>query len=155
MTQNNQFQTASNIVRLGNAVIWLRNQKVKSLGLTSSQGEIFRYILNNYSHPITANELIENMGLSQSTVAGILQRLEDKGFIVRETHQDDNRKSVIMPTEAGLRLREELVKKGIETEELLLNGMTETEKSQFGCLIQKALDNIYDVKEQEGGGSDE
>ena len=153
MIQDNQFQTASKIVRLGNAITWLRNQKTQSLGLTASQSEVIRYILKHDSQPITAIELIENLQLSQSTIAGILQRLEAKGFIIRETHQNDNRKSIILPTEAGFQLREALKETALETEEFLLNGMSETEKSQFGYLLQKALNNMNDMKQQKGGGS--
>lgn len=155
MIQDNQFQTASKIVRLGNAVTWLRNRKTQSFGLTASQSEVIRYILKHDNQPLTALELIENLQLSQSTIAGILQRLEAKGFIIREADRNDNRKSIILPTEAGFQLREALKETALETEEFLLSGMSETEKSQFGALLQKALDNMNDMKQQKGGGSDE
>ena len=52
---------------------------MQEYGLTSAQGEVVRTILHEPG--ITAAELKKRLGLSQSTVAGILERLENKRLI--------------------------------------------------------------------------
>ena len=80
MFDANQYKTASTIVRLGNAVTYYRNVKMQEFGLTSAQGDVIRGILHEPG--ITATQLKRKLGLSQSTVAGILERLEKKSFFI-------------------------------------------------------------------------
>ncbi len=142
MIQKSLFQTATRIVQLGNAITWIRNQKTQFMDLTSTQSEAIRYILRNYEEKeLTAADLMENLQLSQSTVAGIMQRLQNKGLIKRTISSDDNRKSIITPTEKGLELEAILREKAAETENILLNGMTEDERKEFNRLLVIALDN--------------
>ncbi len=84
--------------------------------------------------------------LSQSTVAGIIQRLEQKELIERTVSEADARKSIIMPTAKGLELEEALKQSAVETEALLLDGMTKEEQELFNHLLQKALDNMNAAK---------
>lgn len=142
MIQKSQFQTATRVVQLGNSVTWLRNQKYQFMGLTAAQSETVAYILKNYEDKeLTANDVIKDLRLSQSTVAGIISRLEIKGLIVRKTHENDNRKSIIYPTEKGIELEEMLKEKAVETEAILLQGMSKEEQEEFNRLLQIALDN--------------
>ena len=84
--------------------------------------------------------------LSQSTVAGIIQRLEQKELIERTVSETDARKSIIRPTIKGLELEETLKQSAVETEALLLDGMTKEEQELFNHLLQKALDNMNAAK---------
>ena len=121
MIQKSQFQTATRAVQLGNAITWVRNQRTQFMRLTATQSEAIRYILKHYEKKtLTAVELMENLQLSQSTVAGIIQRLEDKKLITRSADPHDARKSIIYPTEKGLELEEQLKQTAVETETLLL-----------------------------------
>lgn len=142
MIQKFQFRTATKIVQLGNTVTWLRNQKYQFMGLTAAQSEAVAYILKNYmDEELTASGMIKKLGLSQSTVAGIISRLEAKGLIYRKINENDNRKSTIYPTDEGIELEEMLKTKAVETEKILLHGMSKEEQEEFNRLLQIALDN--------------
>lgn len=54
--------------------------------------------------PITATEISRKIHVSPSTVVGILDRLEDKGWIRRERGKEDRRIVFITATEAGVEL---------------------------------------------------
>ena len=54
--------------------------------------------------PITATEISRKIHVSPSTVVGILDRLEDKGWIRRERGREDRRIVFITATEAGIEL---------------------------------------------------
>lgn len=143
MIQKSQFQTTTHAVQLGNAITWMKNQKTQFINLTATQGDAIRYILKNYDEKlITAADLMKNLQLSQSTVAGIIQRLEEKELITRSAAQSDARISIIRPTEKGVELEEKLKQSAVETEAILLQGMTQEEQTEFNRLLQKALDNI-------------
>lgn len=145
MADTSQFRTANRIILLGNAVTKLKNQKTQFMELTSTQSEAIRYILKHYDEKeLTAADLMENLQLSQSTVAGIIKRLEGKELIFRRAAEDDNRKSIIAPTPKGIELEEALKQTASSIEELLLRGMDAGEQAEFNRLLQKALDNIND-----------
>ena len=117
------------------------------MGLTSTQSEAIRYILKNYREKsLSAADLMKYLQLSQSTVAGIIQRLEQKELIERTVSETDARKSIIRPTIKGLELEEALKQSAVETEALLLDGMTKEEQELFNHLLQKALDNMNAAK---------
>ena len=90
MVELNQFKTASLLVKLGNAVTYYRNKKMENIDLTSIQSDVFIDIIRNPG--ITASELKDHVQLSQSTVAGIIARLESKLLISKVSDSNDARK---------------------------------------------------------------
>ena len=149
MIKKSQFQTAERIIRLGNAVTWIKNQKTQFMNLTATQSEAIRYILKNYEEKeITAADLMANLHLSQSTVAGIIQRLVKKGLIDKKTDTNDGRKSIIIPTGKGVELENRLKQTAVATEEIIVKGMSNEEQKEFNRLLQIALDNTGKIREK-------
>lgn len=143
------------VVRLGNVVAWLRNQRMQQRDITSSQSDVIRYILKHREQPVSAGDLMKQLSLSPSTMAGLLKRLENKSLIIRKTDQNDARKIIIMPTEEGLALEDYLKETAAQTEEILLRGMTQAEQDEFYRLLKIALQNANAVKESGGDKQDE
>lgn len=140
MIQTTQFKTTSLIVKLGNAVTNYRNQRMKNIELTSVQSDA---IIATLRYPgIAATQLKEHLQLSQSTVAGIIARMENKGLITKTVDQEDARKAILMPTEQGYLLEEPLKEIALETQQYLVEGMTKEEQEEFARLLQIALDNM-------------
>ena len=144
MIHNEQFKAASLIVKLGNAVTYYHNLKMEGIDLTSQQSDALIATLRNPN--ITASQLKEHLQLSQSTVAGIIARLESKGLIEKTVDKDDARKIILNPSEQGKQLEEPLKKIALDTQEFLINGMNEDEQSEFTRLLQIALENMNRVR---------
>ncbi len=144
MIEVSQFKTATRLVQLGNAVTYFRNIKEKEIGLTSVQSDAMRAILENPG--ITAVMLKEKMRLSQSTMAGILFRLERKGIIMKSADEKDGRKAILSATELGEALAESLKITALETQRELTAGMSCEEKAEFDRLLQIALDNMHAIR---------
>lgn len=144
MIQNSQFKTASLIVKLGNAVTYYRNLKMEDIDLTSQQSDALIATLRNPG--ITASQLKEQLGLSQSTVAGIISRLEAKGLIEKKSDSTDARKAILMPTRQGLDLEEPLKEIALDTQKFLVEGMDEAEQATFARLLEIALSNMNRVR---------
>lgn len=145
MTQ--EYVTVRKILQLSNSITNYRNQRMQEKKLTSTQYDAIRYILKNPDNKeITASDLMDNLKLSQSTVAGILSRLEEKKLIMRKPHSTDARKSIIIPTEKGLKLEEYLKKTAAEMENILMQSMNVKEQEEFNRLLQIALDNMNYAK---------
>lgn len=86
------------------------------------------------------------MGLSQSTVAGIIARLESKELIKKGIVEGDGRKSLLLPTPQGLNLEDTLKETALETQQYITSGMNEREKEEFDRLLQIALDNLNNMR---------
>lgn len=144
MIKSEQFKAASLIVKLGNAVTYYRNLKMKDIDLTSVQSDA---IIATFRNPkITATQLREHLLLSQSTVAGIIARLESKGLVEKIIDQDDGRKAMLIPSKQGLLLEEPLKEIAMETQNFLVEGMTEEEQAEFERLLNIALENMNRVR---------
>ncbi len=144
MIEVSQFKTATRLVQLGNAVTYFRNIKEKEIGLTSVQSDAMRAILENPG--ITASLLREKMRLSQSTMAGILSRLERKGIIMKSADENDGRRATLSATGLGEELAEALKITALETQQELTKGMSDEEKREFDRLLQLALDNMHAIR---------
>ena len=68
-----------------------RNKHLSKYNLTSSQQEILFYLGFHEGEPIHQREIEKWFRLKNPTVTGILNRLEEKGFIVRKTKENDKR----------------------------------------------------------------
>ena len=144
MIEANRYRTASKIVRLGNAVTYYRNIKMREYGLTSAQGDVIRAILHEPG--VTAAELKQKLGLSQSTVAGILERLENKGLVRKALVDGDARKMSLVPTSKGLELEAVLRQTALETQKIIMEGMTEREREEFDRLLEMALARMSAIR---------
>lgn len=87
-------------------------------------------------------ELERHFGIAQSTVAGIVSRLEQKGLV--ETHMDpaDKRMKQVRMTPAGKNCCAEAAMHMEESEENLLKGFTPSEREQFNALLLRAFHNL-------------
>ncbi len=144
MIHQKDFATASLIVKLGNAVTYYRNVKMEDIGLTSVQSDALIAMLRDPE--ITASQLKERLNLSQSTVAGIIERLESKGLISKVTDAEDARKTHLIPTEKGKQLENTLREIALDIQNALLRGMNPEEQAEFSRLLGIALDNMNEVR---------
>ncbi len=143
MKKPSAYHIPGKLLRLGNGVKEFRNRHFQSLGLTSAQADALFFILKeSRRQALSATEVRNELKLSQSTVAGILARLEAKGFIERREDAADSRRILLEPTEKALALKDGIGESAAHTEELLLTGMTQEEKESFSRLLSVALKNI-------------
>ena len=144
MIDSTQFKTTSLIVKLGNAVTYYRNLKMQNIDLTSVQSDAIIAMLRNPG--ITASQLKDQLQLSQSTIAGIIARLDSKGLIKKTVNSQDARKAILNLTEQGVQLEDRLKEIALETQQSLVEGMNETEQAEFSRLLQIALDNMNRIR---------
>jgi DNA-binding MarR family transcriptional regulator len=72
-------------------------EAVAASGLTPPQVSALRALAGG---GLSLKGLAERLGLAHSTVSGIVDRLERRGLVRRETDPRDRRATVIVPTEA-------------------------------------------------------
>ncbi|MCI8423308.1 MAG: MarR family transcriptional regulator [Lawsonibacter sp.] len=87
-------------------------------------------------------ELEQVLYVAQSTAAGIIARLEQKGFVEGFGDVEDRRIKRVRITTAGLTCLQTALHCRFDAEEQLLSGLTETERDIFYSLLKKVRDSL-------------
>ena len=90
--------------------------------------------------PQTVGELGKYVRVGKSTMTGVLARLVSSGLVTREPNPDDRRASLIVPTEHGRAIADELVAR-VRAEVLrLLEPLAQPDRGDLAALLQVILD---------------
>lgn len=129
--------------QLGNALVKYRNKKAAAFSLTSVQMDVVVFLLKNRNKDeINQLDVQKYLRLSHPAVTGIIQRMEENGFIKREQSIRDARYNCMHLTQKALELEDVLTDNAIEAEKIVMQHMTSTEQAELYRLLQIALDNI-------------
>lgn len=120
------------------------NQRLKNSKITQSQAEILIYIKvkSEQGKEVNQIDLEKSLNLTNPTITGILNRLEEKGFVKRIVSIRDSRFKSVLITEQG---KEELSKgkKVIDKlEKEMLNYLTVEEQIELHRLLEKLWNQI-------------
>ncbi|OPX89876.1 MAG: Transcriptional regulator SlyA [Pelotomaculum sp. PtaB.Bin104] len=91
---------------------------------------------------ISQKELSEITIKDQTTVTRILDKLERKGFIKRQTCPNDRRSYLIFLTDTGRNLEDQLVSIAYEVLNEALQGISEKEIKQLKVLLNRIFINV-------------
>ncbi len=128
------------VFRLNNALIKQKNRHMSELDLTAIQADVLMYILNHHeTQEINQLDIQEVFKLTNPTVSGIVDRLEEKGFIKRVRSEKDARYRSLIPLPKGETLHPELKRSAEEAEKRFVRDMTPEEAAEFKRLLQIAL----------------
>ena len=120
------------------------NRMLSEYDLTLAQMELQHFLFIQREKGVSVNQrLIEEMlHLKNPTVTGILNRLENKGFVVRLPDPHDRRVNIVALTDKADALRAEVAATRDKTQEMLLEGFTDEEKQQLAFLLGKLYANV-------------
>ena len=131
------------IFRLNNALIKQKNRKMTKWELTSIQADVLVYILLNADKgEINQLDIQAVFKLTNPTVSGIVDRLEEKNFIKRVKSLKDARFRRLIPMPKGEELLGVLTQSARDAEEDLLKNMTPDEQEEFERLLKIALETV-------------
>lgn len=88
----------------------------------------------------SARELGQLLSLDGATLSGVLDRLSEGGWIVKETDPSDKRALRILLTQKGWDLKDELRRQRREANEEILTGLTLEER----VLLKRLLRDVRD-----------
>jgi DNA-binding MarR family transcriptional regulator len=126
-----------------------RNHYLLQYNLTSAQMDILFFLKNNEEKEIHQRQIEQWLGLKNPTVTGTLNRLEEKGFIVRRTNASDKRYRVIQLTEEGRRTMENIGEAMWQFDEKVYGCLTEEERKQLSDLLDKILHSLSVVENKQ------
>ena len=124
--------------RIHQLAVALFVQEVGSLGLTPVQYSSLQTICNKPS--IDQKTLAMTIGYDTSTIAGVIDRLEARGLVVRSVSPDDRRVRLVTPTQKGMEILEAVVTPMLKSQDRFLEPLTKAERREFMRLMQVLID---------------
>ena len=118
------------------------NKLLQKYDLTQSQMDVLVYLKHREDLTITQRDLEAGLRLKNPTVTGILNRLEEKNLITRETNLNDRRSKIIKMTDKSKMVLEEGYMHIKELESEIIRGFSNEEKQELVELLNKVLNNL-------------
>lgn len=111
--------------------------------LTEVQRRVLHFILLvTIDHDVYQKDIEAKFHIRRSTATGILQLMEKRGLICRESVAHDARLKKILPTERSLALREEVLENIHELEAVLAAGIDPGDFAICLSVLRKMNENL-------------
>lgn len=110
--------------------------------ITAMQGWILGYLYENEDKNIYQKDIEERFSIRRSTGTNLLQLMEKRELIKRQSVKEDARLKKIIPTQKSLAIHQRMRKRLGRFEEELLKGVTKEEIQQLYLTIDKLKQNI-------------
>ena len=118
------------------------NNELRADGLTMAQVGVLLALNQAEEKQMPLKELEKSLHVAQSTTAGIVSRLEQKGLVESLGDPADRRVKVVRLSEAGAGCCRMADAQMEATEEQLLSALTEAERGIFIMLLRKVRDSL-------------
>ena len=119
--------------------------------LTNIQRLVLNYILFQVlKREVYQKDIEKEFQIRRSTATAILQLLERKGFICRETAEWDARFKKLIPTEKTEKLREQIISNTRYMENLLKTGIPEEDLEICLRVLERMSENLSDNEKTKG-----
>ena len=101
-------------------------------------------------HPgISANGVAERTAMDKVAVSRAIARLLERGFVQRDIHDNDRRRSVLELSEAGYRIYDEVVPLALGYEQRLLASLEPAEAAMLDRVVGKLTDAILRIADED------
>ena len=108
------------------------NVTLQGLGITAIQSRVMFYIMDHCpAGPVFQRDVEQAFSLSRSTATGILQQLEEKGLLRRESVPSDARLKNLLPTPRAAELDAEVRACLRQSEAVLTRGLSDGQVQLF------------------------
>lgn len=103
---------------------------------------IIGYLARHENEDVFQKDMEELFSVRRSTMSGIILRMEQKGFLVRETVEHDARLKKLVLTEKGRQIHEMMESIVVDTEKKLMEDFSDEEKETLFYLLKKLRQNL-------------
>ena len=106
-------------------------RRIAHTGVTPDQFTALRILVEGDSNGLTQRALTEAMSSDPITVASLLERMEESGWIERRAHESDRRAYRIRLLESGLTRYHSVRDLAVQLQADVLGGLPESEREHF------------------------
>ena len=118
------------------------NQELESQRLTTSQLSVLSFLCMRGDADTTIRDIQDFLKVSHPTAAGLVRRLEQKGFVHLLTDPRDKRARIVRLDDSVISSYQLEPKPTLHMEERLLAGLSDEERRQLCALLMRVYENI-------------
>ena len=138
--QNRELLREAQLRRVNNLIFRRIGQISRANGVeavTPMHGWIMEYLYRNSDTPVFQRDIEREFSITRSTVTNILQLMERKGYIARQSVAQDARLKQLVLTEKGRQFHENTMLALHQTDEYVASLLTEEENTELLRLLNK------------------
>lgn len=125
-------------------------QQTEAFGITPVQYAALQTV--GMSPNIDQRTLARTIGLDTSTIAGVIDRLESRGLLLRTASIEDRRVRQLSVTDAARQLLAEVAPAMLKAQQLILEPLVPEEKAEFIRLLRQLVSKNNDLSRAPSDG---
>lgn len=134
-----EWHTALRIKIINDRLEKEANNSLREKRLTSVQMHVLMILLEEDGHVLPLKEVEHRLHVAQPTAAGVVVRLEQKGFLESKMSEEDRRVKLLRLTEEGKRQCMDCISHAREAEKRVREALSEEEYGQLQDLLDKII----------------
>jgi DNA-binding MarR family transcriptional regulator len=121
------------------------DQRMKPLHITRSQWWVLSGVSRHESDGITQTELASVLDLGKVALGGLIDRLEERGFVERRPDPEDRRAKRIYLTRKGNKTLETMAGVGADMNTQIMNGVPLQKQHMLAEILHTMKKNLLDM----------
>ena len=131
------------LIKLINEVLERKmNHDLESFRLTGSQLNVLTYLMVQGEEKTTIRDIQHRLDISHPTAAGLVKRLEQKGFVQTYIDPSDRRARIVRIEPSAQSAFNENTNSAVEMDDVLMKGLSPEERDQLHDLLLRVYANI-------------
>ncbi|MEI3153156.1 MAG: MarR family winged helix-turn-helix transcriptional regulator [Eubacteriales bacterium] len=114
----------------------------RSKNITGTGGWLLGYLYANRDRDIYQRDVEKEFSIRRATSSKVITRLEEKGFVRRESVDCDARLKKLVLTEEGIKIQRDVCRELDDFDEKLISVLTEDEQKTLFELLGKIKDSL-------------
>ena len=141
------LRVESTIMATARAIRQSYDQRFNDLDLNLSEASVLAYVAEHGA--LTQTQIAISLGLGRAATGALIDVLEDRALVPRQTDPDDRRVWLVEITIAGKELLEEVYVRDQILRKQLRNGITRQERQQLAAVLVRLGNNLASVLAEE------
>jgi MarR family transcriptional regulator, transcriptional regulator for hemolysin len=118
------------------------DQRLKPLDITRSQWWVLAGISRHGDQGITQTELARVLDLGKVALGGLIDRLEDRGFVERKADESDRRINRVFLTRKGNQVLDRMAKIGMDMNAKVMRGISLERQHMLAVTLHDMKENL-------------
>ena len=141
------LRVESTIMATARAIRQSYDQRFSDLDLNLSEASVLAYVAEHGA--LSQTQIAKSLGLGRAATGALIDVLEDRALVQRQTDPDDRRVWLVEITIVGKELLEEVYVRDQILRKQLRNGITRQERQQLAAVLVRLGNNLASVLAEE------